>query len=179
MNLNLFEFSEDDLNVNRRGQVTPRQREWLAGMGQGVVRLSRFNAWFAFGFLSFGSCLIFGLWMSNVDSRAAFFSSPFNLFVLPVTALVVMGILGLSIYFAGRLANRLSSPKLQVAEGKVRVEERSGKNTGGTYYQVYVGRKRFSFAENVNGNFQDGACYRVYFVKAGVMEFVISLERAA
>lgn len=178
MNLNLFEFSEQDLTANRQGRVTPRQKEWLAGMGQGVLKLSQFNARIGFGFLIFGACLIFGLWMSNEDSRAAFFSNPANLFALPLTALLVIGMLALSVYFTGRLVNRLLAPKVLVAEGTIRIEEASGSNTGGTYYQVYVGRKKFSFAENVNSIFQEGANYRVYYVKAGVMEFVLSFEKS-
>ncbi|HEX2992304.1 MAG TPA: hypothetical protein VHO49_16575 [Anaerolineales bacterium] len=176
MNLNLFEFSEEDLQVNRSGRVSAAQKKWLAGMGQGVRRMSQFNARIGLGFLLFGSCLIFALWMSNEDSRRAFFANPINLFVLPVAALIVIGILGLSIFFAGRLANRLFSPKLQAAEGRVRVEEASTENAGGTYYQIYVGRKKFTFAENVNGIFQEGVKYRVYYVKEGIMEFVLSYE---
>jgi hypothetical protein len=176
LNLNLFEFSKEDLQANRSGRVSAPQREWLAGMGQGVRRMSKFNAWIGLGFLLFGSCLIFGLWMSNEDSRRAFFSNPVNLIVLPVTAGVVIGILGISIFFAGRLANRLSSPKLQAAEGRVRVEEANEVDSGSTYYQVYVGRKKFTFAEDVNGIFQEGVKYRVYYVKEGIMEFVLSYE---
>lgn len=176
MNLNLFEFSEEDIQTNRSGRVSAAQKKWLAGMGQGVWRMSKFNAWIGLGFLLFGSCLIFGLWMSNEDSRRAFFSNPVNLFVLAVTTGVVIGILGVSLFFAGRLANRLSSPKLQAAEGRVRVEEASAGNAGGPYYQVYVGRKKFTFAESVNGLFQEGVKYRVYYVKESVMEFVLSYE---
>ena len=176
MNLNLFEFSEEDLQANRSGRISGAQKKWLAGMGRGVRRMSKFNAWIGLGFLLFGSCLIFGLWMSNEDSRRAFFSNPVNLFVLPVTALIVIGILGISIFFDGRLANRLSSPKLQAAEGRVRMEDASTENAGGTYYQVYVGRKKFTFAEDVNVIFQEGVKYRVYYVREGIMEFVLSYE---
>ena len=176
MNLNLFEFGEEDLQVNRSGRLSAAQKKWLADMGQGVRRMSKFNAWIGLGFLLFGSCLIFALWMSNEDSRRAFFANPVNLFVLPVTAGVVIGILGISIFFAGRLANQLSSPKLQSIEGRVRVEEANQENAGGTYYQVYVGRKKFTFAEDVNVIFQEGVKYRVYYVREGIMEFVLSYE---
>jgi hypothetical protein len=115
--------------------------------------------------------------MQNEDSRTAFFSSLINFFVLPITALIVIGILTLSIYFAGRLANKLAAPQLQVAEGKVRVEEQSGENTGGTFYLIYVGRKKFSFADHVSSIFQEGVKYRVYYCKVGMLEFVMSLER--
>lgn len=177
LNLALFDFTEQDLISNRRGQLTPPQKEWLAGMGQGIRRMSQFNARIAFGFLIFGSCLIFGLWMSNEDSRAAFFANPVNLFVLPETAIIVIGILALSLYFAGRMANKLSAPQVQLAEGKVRLDEDSSGNTGGTTYLAYIGRKKFAFGESVSHIFQEGTRYRVYYVRAGVLEFVLSYEK--
>jgi hypothetical protein len=157
LNPALFDFTEEDLGANRRGRVTPRQKEWLAGMGQGVRRMSQLNAWIALGFLVFGSCLIFGLWMSNEDSRTAFFANPVNLFVLPVTAILVIGILALSVYFAGRVARKFSSPQVLTAEGKIRLYEDSSGNSGGTTYLAYVGRKKLSFGEDVSGVFQEGS----------------------
>ena len=177
MNLALFDFTEEDLKSNRQGRVSAPQKEWLGGMGQGVRRMSQFNARIGLGFLVFGSCLIFGLWMSNEDTRAAFFANPLNVFVLPVTALLVIGILALSIYFAGRLANKLSAPQILTAEGKIRLDEVNSGNTGGRTYLAFVGRKKFAFGEDVSGIFQEGARYRVYYVKAGRMEFILSYER--
>ena len=177
LNLNLFDFNEEDLKSNRRGLITPRQREWLAGMGQGVVRVQRFNAWIALGFVMFGSCLIFGLWMSNEDSRRVFLANPVNLFVLPIAVLLVIGIMALSIFFAGRLANKLSTPELKVAEGKVRLDEDNSGNTGGTTFLAYVGRKKFAFGDSISNIFQEEEKYRVYYCKAGILEFVLSYEK--
>jgi hypothetical protein len=177
LNLNLFEFTEEDLISNRGGVITPGQKEWLAGMGQGVVRVQRFNAWIALGFVLFGSCLTFGLWMSNEDSRRAFFANPINLFVLPVAVILAIGIMALSIFFTQRLGNKLSTPELKAAESKVRLEEDSNGNTGGTTYLVYVGRKKFAFGDDVSSIFQEGEKYRVYYCKAGILEFVLSYEQ--
>ena len=177
LNLNLFEFTEEDLNSNRGGVITPSQKEWLAGMGEGVVRVQRFNAWIALGFVLFGSCLTFGLWMSNEDSRRAFFANRINLFVLPVAVILVIGIMTLSIFFAQRLGNKLSTPELKAAEGKVRLEEDGSGNSGGTTYLVYVGRKKFAFGDDVSSIFQEGEKYRVYYCKAEILEFVLSYEQ--
>ena len=177
MNLHLFEFTEEDLKLNTRGVITSRQKEWLAGMGQGIVRVQRFNAWIALGFVLFGSCLTFGFYMSNEDSRAAFFSNPINLFVLPGAVLLVIAITALSIFFAGRLANKLSTPELKIADGKVRLDEDNSGNSEGTTYLAYIGRKKFAFGDEVNTIFQEGAKYRVYYCKAGILEFVLSFEK--
>ena len=145
-------------------------------MGQGVVRVQRFNASIALGFVLFGSCLTFGLYVSNEDSRRAFFANPINLFVLPAAVILVVGIMALSIYFASRLANKLSAPGLKVAEGKARLDEDNSGNTGGTTYLVYVGRKKFAFGDEVSSIFQEGMKYRVYYCKAGILEFLLSHE---
>ena len=115
--------------------------------------------------------------MSNEDSRAAFFANPINLFVLPAAVILVTGIMALGIFFAGRLANKLSIPELKVAEGKVRLDEDNSGNTGGTTYLAYVGRKKFAFGDEVSSIFEEGAKYRVYYCKAGMLEFVLSLEK--
>lgn len=157
--------------------VTARQKEWLAGMGQGMVRVSRFNAWIALGFILFGTCLTFGLYMSNENSRRAFFASPINIILFPVIVVIGVGVIALSIFLARRLANKLSAPQLKMAEGKARLEEDSSGNTGGITYLAYIGRKKFAFGDSVNNLFQEGDKYRLYYCKTGVLEFVLSYEK--
>jgi hypothetical protein len=55
----------------------------------------------------------------------------------------------------------------------VRLDEDSSGNTGGTTYLIYEGRKEFAFGDDVSHIFQEGSRYRVYYVKAGVLEFVL------
>ena len=174
MNLNLFDFTEDDLKSNRHGFISPRQKEWLEGMAQGVRKTSQGNAWIALGFLIFGTCLIFGLYMQNERSHAAFFSSPGNLFVLPGTVVLVLGIIALSIFFARRQAHRLTGEQLQAADGKAHLEENSDGDF--TSYLVFIGKKKFTFADEVSDIFREGEKYKVYYCRSGVYEFVMSYE---
>ena len=171
----MFDFTEEDLKSNRRGFVSPRQREWLQMTARGIRSSSWTSVYVTVGFLFLGLCIILALYLQNEDSRAALFSNPLNLLVFPATILAVAAILAFSIWLARRISERLMNAQLQTAEGKVRLDEESGK--GGTTYYVFVGKKKFSFGEDMSGVFKEGEKYKVYYCKSGIYEMVLSLER--
>lgn len=172
--MNLFDFTEEDLKLNKRGLVSLRQKEWLNMTARGIRSMSGMNVAIAVGFLFFGLCITLGLYLQNEDTRAALFANPLNLLVFPVTVFVVAVILALSIFYARRLADRLAGAQIQSAAGKVRLDEESGE--GGTTYFVYVGKKKFAFGEDMSRTFRDGEKYKVYYCKSGVYEMVLSYE---
>ena len=171
----MFEFTEEDLKANKRGGLSPRQKEWLKMVGKGGVRLQGFNVWIAVGFMFFGLCLILALFLQNEDSRTALFANPMNLLVFPVTIVVVLAILVFSILLARWQANKLESSVLSSASGAVRFDEDSSGESGTTYY-VIVGKKKFKFAEDMSHAFREGEKYKVYYCKSGFYEFVMSYE---
>jgi len=171
----LFDFTEEDLKSNQRGHVSPRQREWLQMTARGIRSSSWTSVYVTVGFLFLGLCIILALYLQNEDSRAALFSNPLNLLVFPATILAVAAILAFSIWLARRISERLMNAQLQTAEGKVRLDEESGK--GGTTYYVFVGKKKFSFGEDMSGVFKEGEKHKVYYCKSGIYEMVLSLER--
>ena len=173
--MNLFDFTEEDLKLNQRGQVSPRQREWLNMTARGIRSSSWTSVYVTVGFLFLGLCIILALYLQNEDSRAALFSNPLNLLVFPATIFAVAVILALSIFYARRLANRLAGAQIQSAQGKIRLDEASGE--GGTTYYVFVGKKKFAFGEDMSRVFKEGEKYKVYYCKAGVYEMILSLER--
>jgi len=173
--MNLFDFTEEDLKLNQRGQVSSRQREWLNMTAQGIRGSSWTSVYVTVGFLIFGLCLILGLYLQNEDSRAALFANPLNLLVFPVTIVAVAIILTLSIIYMRRLANRLAGAQIQSAQGKIRLEEEHGE--GGTAYYVFVGKKKFAFGEDMSRTFKEGEKYKVYYCKSGVYEMILSLEK--
>lgn len=144
---------------------------------RGIRSFSWKNALIAVGFLFLGLCIILALFLQNESTRAALFSSPINLIVLPVTVFIVATILALSIFLAQRNANRLENSILLSAEGKVRFDEESGGESGFTSYYVFVGKKKFAFSEDMSRVFKEGEKYKVYYCKSGVYEPVLSLER--
>ena len=64
----MFEFTEEDLKINKRGQLSPSQKEWLKMVGKGGVRVQGFNVWIAIGFMFLGLCLILALFLQNRDN---------------------------------------------------------------------------------------------------------------
>ena len=142
----MFEFTAEDVAANKRGQLSPGQREWLKTIGKGGVRVQGFNVWIAIGFMFLGLCLTLGLYLSNEDSRAALFSNPLNIWIFPITILVVLGILVLSILLARWNANKLQNAVLSSASGNVRFDHDSSGKSGITTYFVIVGKKKFNFS---------------------------------
>ena len=173
----MFEFNEDDLKSNRSGKLSPRQREWLKGIGSGGVRVQRGNVWIAVGFMLLGLCIILGLFLSNEDSRAALFSNPANLLAFPIIVLVVLGVFIFSILLARWNADKLNNAVLSSVSGSVRCDYDSSGKSGITTYFVIVGKKKFKFAEDRSQTFREGEKYKFYYCKAGMYEFVMSYER--
>ena len=172
----MYEFTEADLKFNRRGQLSPGQKDWLKGVGKGGIRVQSLNVWIAFGFMFLGLCLTLGLYLSNEDSRAALIASPSNLLIFPVTILVIVSVLILSILLARWNANKLGNAVLSSVIGNIRFDrDYSSKSNIATYY-VIVGKKRFKFAEDMSSVFQEGQKYKFYYCRAGMYEFVMSYE---
>ena len=173
----MFEFTEEDLKANKRGQLSQSQKEWLKMIGKGGVRLQSFNVWIAVGFMFLGLCITLGLYLSNEDSRAALFANPSNLLIFPIAIVVIVGILVLSMFLARWNANKLQTTLLSSASGNVRFDrDYSSESNIATYY-VIVGKKKFKFADDMSSVFKEGEKYKVYYCRAGMYEFVMSYER--
>ena len=173
--MNLFDFTEEELKLNKRGRVSPRQREWLNMTARGIRSSSWTSVYVTVGFMFLGLCMILALYLQNEDSRAALFANPLNLLVFPATIFAVAVILALSIFYMRRLANRLASAQVQTATGKARLDEENGES--GTTYYVFVGKKKFAFGEDMSRVFREGEKYKVYYCKSGVYEMVLSYEK--
>lgn len=173
----MYEFTEDDLKSNQRGFLTPGQRELLRMTAHGVRSSSRTSVYVIFGFMCFGMCLILALYLQNEDTRAALFANPLNLLVFPAIVVAVTAVVTFSILFARWVSNRLLNAQLQVAEGKIKLDQEYSSNAGFTSYYVYVGKKRFGFTDDMSRTFKEGEKYRVYYVKASAYELIMSYER--
>ena len=146
-------------------------------VARGVRSFSWKNAFISIGFTFLGLCIVLGLSLQNERSRAALFSSPVNLLVLIGMVPLILGILALVIFLNYRSANRLENSVLASASGAVRFDQDSSGNSGITSYYVFVGKKRFTFGDDMSGVFKEGESYKVYYCKSGVYEFVMSFEQ--
>ena len=173
----MFEFTEDDLKSNQRGFLTQSQREWLKSIGEGGVRLQKWNIKIAVGFMFFGLCLTLGLYLQNEDSRTALFSNPLYLLVFPAIFVIGGSVFAFSIWLARRISEMLKNAELKVAEGKIELDQEYSSKAAFTSYYVYVGRKKFGFTESMSHIFKEGEKYRVYYVKASAYEMIMSYEK--
>jgi hypothetical protein len=103
-------------------------------------------------------------------------SSPVNLIVLTGMVPLILGILALVIFLNYRNTNRLENSVISSVSGAVRLDEDASAK-GGTAYFVYVGKKRFTFGDDMSTVFKEVGKYKVYYCKSGVYEFVMSYER--
>jgi hypothetical protein len=173
----MFEFNEEDLKANKRGQLSPRQKEWLKIVARGARSFSWKGAVIIVVFMCLGLSLILALFLQNEDSRAALFSNPANLIIFPVIVLVILGVTVLSIALAYWNARRLETATLLSVTGNIRFDEDSSGESGITSYYVFVGKKRFTFGSDMSRTFKEGGKYKFYYCKPGMYEFVMSYEK--
>ena len=60
---------------------------------------------------------------------------------------------------------------------RVRHDYDSSGESGITSYYVFVGKKKFTFGDEMSAVFKEGEKYKFYYCKAGLYEFVMSYER--
>ena len=173
----MYEFTEDDLKANKRGQLSQRQKEWLKSIARGTRSVSWRNSWIAVGFMFLGLYMVLGLSLQNERSRAALFSNLMNLIVLIGIVPLVLGILALAIFLNYHSANKLETSTLSSVSGPVRLDYDSSGESGLTSYYVFAGKKRFTFGEDMSGVFKEGEKYKIYYCGSGVYQFVMSYEQ--
>jgi hypothetical protein len=173
----MFEFTEEDLKANKRGLLSPSQKEWLKSIAQGTRSFSWTNSFIAIGFVFLGLCIVLGLSLQNERSRAALFSDPMNLIVLIGIVPLILGILALVTFLNYRSANRLENSVLSSVSGSIRHDYDSSGESGITTYYVIVGKKKFKFADDMSRAFKEGEKYKFYYCKSGFYEFVMSYEK--
>ena len=172
----MFEFNADDLNTNKRRQLSPRQSAWLNSIAHGARKFSWRSAFISIGFTFLGLCLILALYLQNESTRKALFSSLLNLIMLIAVIPLVMGVLALAMFVNYRNANKLENAVVSFVSGPVRFDSDSSGESGLTTYFVIVGNKKFKFGEDMSSIFHDGGQYNFYYCKAGLYEFVLSYE---
>jgi hypothetical protein len=175
-NVGVFDFTPEDLQLNRRGYMSQRQRTTLQRTAGSIVKSSRSGAVVALVFVLFGMCLILAMYLQNASTRAALFSSPLNLVMLAGAMLLVLLIVVGALYLTRRQTSALAQSRLLTAQGAVRLEESFSPESAITSYHVFVGKQRFSFSEDMSRLFHEGRHYRVYYVHSGPYQLILSFE---
>jgi hypothetical protein len=176
--LTTFEFTEDDLNSNKRGFISASQKKIIKNYADGI-RKSQQGGWkFVVFFLFLGLCMILGMMLSSESYRALLFSDPTILIVLALTVPVVLGIFALSIYAANRRADRFLNSELKKVEGAIRLDETHSSEVGSAYY-VIIGKVKFPFPEPIAGTFLEGDVYRIFYCETTALRYILSFEKVA
>lgn len=172
-----FDFTVDDLQANRSGQLTRSQREWLGMTAQGIRHSSRRGTWIALVFVLAGTGILVLMFSRNDSSQKVLASSGPDLPYVILGVALIVALLTLSRIIANRTARRLASSQLQIVRGKARFGQSYSPGSAVTAYYLYVGKKRFSFSEEIGPEIVEGAEYFVYYCKANVYNLIMSFEK--
>lgn len=174
-------FSLEELEINRRGQLSPRQQQQIADLSfkgtvgsaiAGLVGLLVTAGAFAYVyfFAPTGAALRDSLPASQVLPIAG-----------GVLGFVVLLIIG-SIVRNGGFGSR----GLRAAEGRVKLSSTSlhgasravsqAMGYGSAACAVQIGRQRFAVKQQVLDAFLDGGRYRLYYIPNGAAPYLISAE---
>jgi hypothetical protein len=175
-----FDFTEDELQSNKKGVLSPRQKQVLKSMAHGIRASSKSGIWIILAFLALGMCIIFGVFLQGakeMDVRSLRTLAPQMAIGLCFTVLAVFAITALSVFLSRRQAAKLDLAPLFFAEGVIRHDSSYSEQGGFTSYYVYFGKKRLGFPDDMSHVFPEGAKFRVYYCKVGQIELIMSFER--
>jgi lysylphosphatidylglycerol synthetase-like protein (DUF2156 family) len=174
-----FDFTGEELESNKKGILSPRQKQVLKSMAGGMRASSKSGVWVILFFVALGSCIILAMFIQSMDTRNFRILAPQMAIGLCFSVFAVFVITALSIVFSRRQAAKLEVAQLLSAEGVIRHDSSYSEQGGFKSYYVYFGKKRFSFADEMSRVFPEGAKFRVYYCKVGQIELIMSFERLA
>jgi len=67
--MNTFDFTPEELDLNKRRQLSPRQRELLRTTARGVRKLSQTGVYVKIGFMVLGLCIILSMYLQTKAHR--------------------------------------------------------------------------------------------------------------
>ena len=172
-----FDFTEEELQLNKKGVLSQRQREVLKATSGSMRSSWKSGVWIILFFLILGTCIMAALFTQGLNARNIKTLGPQMVVGLCFTVLAVFAITALSIFLSYRQAAKLESAPLLTAEGVISHGRDYSPNSGITSYYVYFGKKRFSFLNEMRRTFPEGSTFRIYYCKVGQIELIMSFEK--
>lgn len=160
-----FGFDLTDLEANRRGELSPRQRAHLNNLCHARRWWGLQTLGIVFGIQAAAFVLV---WASgNLRPDDLRIGGP--IILTGYTFLVIVGLLA-----SRRQQRHLRAGIVREARGKARLHQ--GETRYGRYHQLRLGRRRFDLMGAAEaGALQTGAAYRVYFI-AVTPAVILSIE---
>jgi hypothetical protein len=174
-----FDFTLEELESNKKGVLSQRQKEVLKATAHSIRASSRSGVWVILFFLVLGLCITLAVFMQGMDARNFRTLAPQMFIGLCFAVFAVFVITALGILFSRRQAAKLEVAPLLFVEGFVSLDSDYSPNSGVTSHYVYFGKKRFSFPDDMSRVFPEGAKFRIYYCKVGQIELIMSFERLA
>ena len=172
-----FDFSGEELESNKKGVLSSRQKQVLKATAHSVRASSKSGIWVILFFLALGSCIILAMFIQSTDTRNFRVLAPQMAIGLCFAVFAVFVITAFGIFYSRRQASKLEVAPLLSAEGVIRHDSSYSEQGGFKSYYVYFGKKRFSFPDEMSRVFPEGATFRVYYCKVGQIELIMSFER--
>ena len=172
-----FDFTEEEVQLNKNGILSSRQKEVLKATAGGIRASSKGGIWVILFFVVLGLCIIVATFMQGVDARRLQTLGPQMAIGLCFTVFAVFVITALSVLYSRQQAAKLEVAQLLSVEGIISHDSNYSMESGFTSYYVYFGKKRFSFADDMSGIFPEGAKFRIYYCKVGQIELIMSFEK--
>jgi len=175
----LFHFDTADLEVNRKGDLSPKQRERLA-RNLGIAR--KWGMIFGIGLFGITICLVLSIVViflrSNASLEKIIWAGFIGFFAL-VTFLAAL-------YSISRGFKKTKN-QVEKVQGPIKITtiEKFDQDIGGQYTQstLYVGGREFSILSELAGYVIQGDTYAVYFIrnsgyskKASASSTILSME---
>lgn len=172
-----FDFTEEEVQLNKKGIFSPRQKAVCKAMADGMRSSARGGIWIILGFSALGLFIILGLQAQTLNERNFQTLGPQMLFIFCLGVGIALGVIALMLFTSHRQAARIESAPLLSAEGIISHDSDYAPSAGFRSYYVYFGKKRFSFPNDMTRVFPNGSRYRIYYCKAGQIELIMSFER--
>jgi hypothetical protein len=179
------EFTQEDIEANHQGRLTPRQEQIISTAYQTRQRDTfRTAKWFVASFvalLAVGVIIEYSAQPASLDVFIAR-QGPIFLFV----AVMLLGILGVSLILGRGLNTDLRNRRVRVAEGTADVLTKQAYSKGMAYmrYELRLKRGRSTVKlfrlgnPSSLANFEVGQSYRVYYIEYYQLPIILSAEKA-
>jgi hypothetical protein len=172
-----FKFTEEDLRMNERGELSEKQKQRMEKYDLGGRKLGIF----------FGSVLILsGLLLGGFDySMYASFNTPsFNpsggglATAIPAACMGLFALLlaGAGAFLVGSQFIKHKAFQVLNIRGPARLESGTARSGGRVYYDLYINDQQFDGDGTMPKVIQEGAVYVVYYLNT--TEEILSVARA-
>jgi hypothetical protein len=172
-----FDFTEEELQSNKRGILSQRQKDVLKAMARGIRSSSKSGVWLVLGFMVLGLGIIIPLNLQGLNERSLPILGPQLVAGLCFTVFAIFAVIVFMLFNSRWQAGKWEAAQLLSAEGVISHDSDYAPSAGFRSYYVYFGKKRFSFLDEMERVFPEGSTFRIYYCKVGQTELIMSFER--